>query len=109
MWRWLLLLLILLAAALQVKLRYGQGGHQDVADLQVRVAEQRAENRVLKTRNQELAADVKDLQSGGEAIEERARLELGMIKPGEVFYQVIDEQEAGSADAPPVTAAGHAP
>ena len=91
MWRWLLLLLLLLAIGLQLKLRYGQGGRQDVADLRVRVQQQQAENRKLDTRNTQLAADVRDLQSGGEAIEERARLELGMIKPGEVFYQVIEE------------------
>lgn len=101
MWRWLFLLLIVLTVALQVKLRYGQGGHQDVANLQDRVAKQRDENQQLKSRNQELAADVKDLQSGGEAIEERARLELGMIKPGEVFYQVIDtDPNAPSESAP---------
>ncbi|AVP99034.1 cell division protein FtsB [Ahniella affigens] len=107
MWRWLFLLLMVLAVALQMKLRYGQGGHQDVANLQARVAKQRAENQGLKSRNQELAADVKDLQSGGQAIEERARLELGMIKPGEVFYQVID----ADPNAPPesVTPSDHAP
>ena len=91
MWRWLLLLLLLLALGLQVKLRYGQGGRQDVADLRVRVQQQQAENRKLDTRNSQLEADVRDLQSGGEAIEERARMELGMIKPGEIFYQVIEE------------------
>lgn len=99
MWRWLLLLLLVLALALQVKLRVGQGGHGDVADLRVRVAQQRAENERLQSRNAQLAADVRDLQSGGEAIEERARLELGMIKPGETFYQVIDEPD-------PATTAG---
>lgn len=93
MWRWLLLLLVVLAVALQVKLRVGQGGHGDVAGLRERVAEQQHENERLRSRNAQLAADVRDLQSGGEAIEERARLELGMIKPGEVFYQVIDEPD----------------
>lgn len=107
MWRWLFLLLFVLAVALQVKLRYGQGGHQDVANLQVRVQKQRAENQALKSRNQELAADVRDLQSGGEAIEERARLELGMIKPGEVFYQVIDADPIAPAESAAPT--DHAP
>jgi len=90
-WRWLLLLLLVLAVVLQVKLRLGLGGQQDVRHLRERVAVQQNENQRLATRNSQLAADVRDLQSGGEAIEERARLELGMIKPGEVFYQVIEE------------------
>ena len=106
MWRWLLLLLLLLALGLQLKLRYGQGGRQDVADLRVRVQQQQAENRKLDTRNSQLAADVRDLQSGGEAIEERARMELGMIKPGEVFYQVIEEP--ATPDKAPA-ASDHAP
>lgn len=106
MWRWLLILLLVLVAALQIKLRYGQGGIGDVADLKQRVSQQQVENQRLRTRNNELAADVRDLQSGGEAIEERARLELGMIKPGEVFYQVIDEAKptdgaAGTAGEQP--------
>ena len=57
-----------------------------------RNAEQRSENAELRKRNEALAAEVEDLKSGTEAIEERARSELGMIKPGEVFYQVIEPE-----------------
>lgn len=51
---------------------------------------QMAENSQLRERNQALAAEVADLKQGVDAIEERARRELGMIKKGETFYQVID-------------------
>lgn len=77
---------------LQVKLWHGHGGRADVAKLRERVATQRKENAELRKRNVALAADVEDLKKGTEAIEERARSELGMIKPGEVFYQVIDPE-----------------
>jgi cell division protein FtsB len=90
--RWLLLILLLLCVALQVKLWAGQGGRADVERLRERVAQQKAENAALTQRNDALAADVEDLKTGTDAIEERARGELGMIKPGEVFYQVVEEE-----------------
>src|SRR5215813_4967266 len=58
--------------------------------LQHRLEEQKAENQKLKQRNEALAAEVQDLKSGKAAIEERARSEQGLIKPGEVFYQVVE-------------------
>ncbi len=91
MFRWLLLLLLLLCVALQIKLWSGQGGRADVHRLQARVEQQKAENAALQQRNEALAADVDDLKTGTDAIEEKARGELGMIKPGETFYQVVEE------------------
>jgi cell division protein FtsB len=91
-YRWLLLGLIGLLIGLQGKLWFGQGGRPEVRHLQERVATQRRENAELRKRNEALAAEVEDLKSGTEAIEERARSELGMIKPGEVFYQVIEPE-----------------
>jgi cell division protein FtsB len=90
--RWLLLILLALCVALQIKLWAGQGGRADVDRLRERVELQKSENTRLKLRNDALAADVEDLKSGTDAIEERARGELGMIKPGEVFYQVVEEE-----------------
>ena len=60
-------------------------------------AEQEAENGQLRQRNEALAAEVEDLKSGEAAIEERARSELGMVKPGETFYRVIDDASATAA------------
>jgi cell division protein FtsB len=89
-YRWLIVGLIALLIGLQVKLWFGQGGRPEVKHLRERVAAQRSDNAELRKRNEALAAEVEDLKSGTEAIEERARSELGMIKPGEVFYQVVE-------------------
>lgn len=97
-----LLALILLAVLilLQVKLWAGAGGWHEVRQLEQAVALQAAENAELTQRNEALAAEVDDLKRGQAAVEERARAELGMIKPGEVFYRVVDPEKA--SPAPPV-------
>ena len=87
----LLVVLALLLAGLQYKLWLGHGGHGEVAALQGQVSAQQAENLRLQQRNEALAAEVQNLKSGEAAVEERARSELGMVKPGETFYRVIDE------------------
>lgn len=88
--KWLTLSLAALLALLQYALWFGDGGLRDLWQLEDQVAEQRSENERLRERNAALAAEVKDLKTGLEAVEARARLELGMIKDDEVFYQVID-------------------
>lgn len=98
MLRWLLLVLLVLCIALQIKLWSGQGGRSDVERLQLRVEEQKAQNAQLKLRNEALSADVEDLKTGTDAIEEKARGELGMIKPGETFYQVVEEEPKSEAE-----------
>ena len=100
--RVLLLLLALLLAGLQYTLWLGSGGHREVAGLQQQVATQLAENLRLQERNDALAAEVEDLKSGEAAVEERARSELGMVKPGETFYRVIED--GNPPPAPPATA-----
>ncbi len=99
--RWLALALLLAIALLQLRLWTGTGGMPDVWRLENRVARQAEENEQLKRRNAALAADVEDLKTGSEAVEERARSELGMTKPGEVFYQVVEPQATDPAQAPP--------
>jgi cell division protein FtsB len=90
--RYVALILLILLIALEVKLWAGEGGMRDVWRLEQRLAEQKLENQRLKQRNEALAAEVQDLKSGKDAIEERARSELGLIKPGEVFYQIVEPQ-----------------
>jgi cell division protein FtsB len=85
----LLVLLLGLLAWLQVRLWFGNGGEREVAALQAQVLRQEHENAGLRQRNEALAAEVEDLKSGEAAAEERARSELGMIKPGETFYRVV--------------------
>ena len=98
MLRWVALVLVILLIALQVRLWAGQGGLRDVWRLQQRVAEQKAENERLKKRNETLSAEVEDLKHGEEAVEERARSELGLLKPGETFYQVVEPDGAVKND-----------
>ena len=97
---WLALALLALIVALQLKLWTGTGGMPDVARLRARVEAQRVENEALRKRNDALAADVQDLKEGKEGVEERARSELGMVKPGEVFYQVVEPGTEPAEPAP---------
>jgi cell division protein FtsB len=83
--------LALIIAALQYPLWLGKGGWLKVRDLDRQVAAQRETNLMLKARNDALDADVRDLKQGLEAVEERARTDLGMIKKDEMFYQVVRE------------------
>ena len=75
--------------ALQYPLWIGKGSWMRVWELDRGLAQQRGANAKLKARNDALDAEVRDLKQGLEAIEERARLELGMIKKDEVFYQIV--------------------
>ncbi|MDY0021256.1 cell division protein FtsB [Arenimonas caeni] len=89
--RWLIPAVLLLAlAGLQAKLWWGGGSLGEVRQLEARVDEQRRENARLQLRNDALSAEVDDLKSGEAAVEDRARSELGMIKPGETFYRVVE-------------------
>ena len=76
--------------ALQYPLWIGKGSWMKVRELDRSLAEHREGSARLKARNDALDAEVRDLKQGTEAIEERARLELGMIKKDEIFYQVVE-------------------
>ena len=75
---------------LQYKIWLQDGGIPEVLQLQQEVADVKTEVKQLQDRNLSLDAEVKDLKKGLDAIEERARSEMGMIKKGEVYYQVIE-------------------
>ncbi len=81
-------ILVALIVALQYPLWLGKGGWLRVWDVDRQLAAQGEKNQRLEARNDALAADVKDLKQGTEAIEERARYELGMVKGDELFFQV---------------------
>ena len=85
---WPTLVLVALIALLQYPLWLGKGGWIRVWEYDRQLQAQREVNQKLEQRNAALDAEVRDLKSGYEAIEERARYELGMIKEGEVFVQV---------------------
>ncbi|MGC1549832.1 MAG: cell division protein FtsB [Rhodanobacter sp.] len=105
MLRWIALILLLLLVGLQFKLWSDHGGMHEVDALRVAVKKQGDENDKLIQRNQALEADVSDLKHGEQAVEARARSELGLIKPGEVFYQVVARAPApAGTTAPPANA-----
>ncbi len=85
--RWPSLVLVALIAALQYPLWFGKGGWLRVWEVDRRLQAQREVNHQLEVRNAGLEAEVRDLKSGIDAIEERARFELGLIKPDEIFVQ----------------------
>lgn len=87
--------LITILLLLQYRLWVGNGSLTDVHHLQQAKESQSAENQKLQDRNDSLAAEVVDLKQGLEAIEERARSEMGMIKHDESFYRVIDQTNSG--------------
>jgi cell division protein FtsB len=95
-----LILLIGLVAVLQYRVWVGEGSLADVHGLQQEIADQKVELERLRARNQQLRAEVMDLQSGDAALEERARGELGMIKPGEAFIQAIERPKPASTTHP---------
>lgn len=90
---------------LQYRLWLGEGNVQGVWELRKQVDDARLKTQTLVERNRALYADVSDLKSGLEAVEEIARTDLGMIRKGEVFFQVVGapEEQAALDDTPLVT------
>ena len=86
-----------LVLVLQYPLWFGKGGWLRVRELDRQVAAQQAANAQLKARNDALDAEVRDLKQGLEAVEERARAELGMIRKDETFYQIVGPAPASPA------------
>ncbi len=82
------LVLLLLLVLVQAELWLGRGGMPRVMELQARLDRQRADNDIARQRNAQLLAEVNDLRDGLEMVEEKARSELGMVKPDEILVQV---------------------
>ena len=86
----LLAVLVMLIALLQYRLWYGNGGIEEVKAYQQELNELNIEVEEKSARNKALYAEVEDLRNGRETLEERAREELGMIREGETFFQVLE-------------------
>ena len=99
--RIIVVVLVALLAWLQYRLWAGEGSEREVAALRAQVERQAHDNQGLRQRNDALAAEVDDLKSGEAAVEERARSELGMIKPGETFYRVVDPPQSAQSPSQP--------
>jgi cell division protein FtsB len=81
-------LLIALLVIVHAQLWFGRGSIPSVNEMQRRLSEQTAQNTQAQADNEQLAAEVKDLREGLEMVEEKARQELGMVKPNEIFVQI---------------------
>lgn len=90
--RLITILLVLLFVILQYRLWFGKHSIPDYLQMKVELQSQLLHNQNLEQRNSLLMADIKDLKIGLESIEERARHELGLIKPGETFYRILPSE-----------------
>jgi cell division protein FtsB len=89
--RWLIVVLVILLLGLQARLWVGEGSLAHKSELDRKLREQQLENERLQKRNETLARDVESLKTNLDAIEEKARQNLGLIKQDEVFYLVTDD------------------
>ena len=94
--RWLLVVLMLILGVLQYRLWFAPGSLAEQRRLEKQIEQHSAINRELRERNERLEKEVVELQNGLEGVEQRAREELGLIREGEVFYQVVDKKDAGN-------------
>jgi cell division protein FtsB len=97
----IIVLLVVLLVLLQYKIWLGDGGIPRILQLQEEVDTEQIQVNKLKERNQALEAEVQDLKKGLDAIEERARSDLGMIGQDEVYYQVIDKKPTKDSPSEP--------
>ena len=86
--RWITFALAALLALVHAELWFGKGGVPRMVELQRKLAAQQSTNEAARHRNAQLTAEVSDLKEGLEMVEEKARFELGMIKPDEIFVQL---------------------
>lgn len=96
----LLAVLALSLLGLQIRLWFGEGSLRHVASLEREVDALNQQNAKLAERNRLLAADVRDLKEGTEAVEEIARKDLGMIRDGETFFQILEPPPDKPSDTP---------
>jgi cell division protein FtsB len=89
-------ILVAFIVLIQYPLWVGKGGWLTAWRLEDKVDKEKAKNTRLEARNAALAAEVRDLKQGTEAIEERARQELGMLRPDEIFFQYVPATKSGS-------------
>ena len=87
----LIVLLVSLLALVQFRLWVGEESLAEVWRLRQAITQQSSENVLFKSRNQRLEAQVRDLKNGLEAVEERARLELGMVRKDEIYFLIVED------------------
>ena len=104
--RFITVVLVALLGLVHAELWFGKGGLGKAMGLQFRLTEQQQKNALAEARNGRLAAEVRDLKDGLEMVEEKARFELGMVRPDEIFVRVTAQPAtASSAPASPLSPA----
>jgi cell division protein FtsB len=98
--RFLTIVFVALIVLLQYPLWLGKGGWLRVWEIDRQVTAQKNSNARLRVRNDALDAEVRDLKQGYDAIEERARYELGMIRQDEIFFHILEKPPAPASAAP---------
>ncbi len=93
-------ILLALLAVVHAELWFGKGGVPRVMALRAQVNMQHKANDEAQARNEQLAAEVRDLQEGLEMVEEKARTELGMVKPDEIYVQLTRLPQGAVAPTP---------
>lgn len=91
--KWVLVFLLFVLLTLQFRLWVGEGSYAGVQGLKEEIEQQQSENEGLEARNETLYQEVSELKTGQDAVEELARSELGMIKEGEIYYLLVDEED----------------
>ena len=107
--KWLWVLLVVFILGLQYRLWVGENSLAELWGVKTKIEAQDTINNELQTRNDALKAEVSDLKQGLEAIEERARSELGMIKDNETFYQLVEPSAHKKPSAGKEPSAKHKP
>jgi len=98
--RWLLFTLLLLLGVLQYRLWFAEGSLAEQHRLQIQIEEKTRINSELQARNAVLEREVMELQSGNKGVEQRAREQLGLVREGETFYQIVESPEPARAASP---------
>lgn len=96
--RVLIFIFVLMFFALQYRLWVGEGSYAEVKHLKTEIAKQKSDLKRMQQENLELQAEIQDLKQGLGAIEERARLELGMIREGEIYFQIVEPETGQHED-----------
>ena len=91
--RLLILLLLGVLTLFQYDFWFGKNGYLDYKETEQEISQHKAENAKLSQRNQVVAAEIKDLREGVDAIQERARLQYELVKPNETFYRIVKENK----------------
>ena len=90
--KWLIVCLTLALLTIQYRLWMGEGSLAHRTALKRKIAEQQTENDALRERNRQLSLEVEGLKTGLDAVEERAREQMGMIKEGETFFMIAEPE-----------------